>query len=54
MCFTTARAHYEKALDLYQNHIAPIDEAALALCYAIIGNCHFLKTPGLMIVINII
>ncbi|CAF1069924.1 unnamed protein product [Rotaria sordida] len=39
-CFTTARANYEKALDLYENHITPIDEAALALCYAIIGNCY--------------
>ncbi|CAF0888564.1 unnamed protein product [Rotaria sp. Silwood1] len=42
-CFQTARVHYEKALDLYENHIEPPDEVALALCYAVIRNCHFFE-----------
>ncbi|CAF4872024.1 unnamed protein product, partial [Rotaria sp. Silwood1] len=41
MCFEKARRYYEKALDVFENRINPPDPHALALCYAVIGNCYF-------------
>jgi tetratricopeptide (TPR) repeat protein len=42
--YPPARTHYEKALDFYENRIKPLDEPALALCYAVVGNCHFFES----------
>jgi tetratricopeptide (TPR) repeat protein len=44
-CWPSARVHYEKALNFYQNRLELLDEPALALCYAVIGNCHLFESP---------
>ncbi len=44
--YPPARRHYEKALVLYENNIEPPDAPALALCYAVVGNCYFFESAS--------